>query len=166
MTGLALSPDGSYVLSNSMDNSLRVWDIRPFAPQERCIKMMVGHAHNFEKVFIILSTNPCPKSSTFSGCLSRTYFVALGLLMETKSRPVLRTASFTSGIQHLAASFINFQAIMGALMMLYSTRKNQLVIISMFLFLWFVNLILMCRCIFLVASGASDKQIYLGEIEP
>lgn len=33
-----------------MDNSLRVWDIRPFAPQERCIKMMVGHAHNFEKV--------------------------------------------------------------------------------------------------------------------
>lgn len=50
VTGLALSPDGSYVLSNSMDNSLRVWDIRPFAPQERCIKMMVGHAHNFEKV--------------------------------------------------------------------------------------------------------------------
>lgn len=50
VTGLALSPDGSYVLSNSMDNSLRVWDIRPFAPQERCIKMMVGHSHNFEKV--------------------------------------------------------------------------------------------------------------------
>jgi len=53
VTGLALSPDGSYVLSNSMDNSLRVWDIRPFAPQERCIKMMVGHAHNFEKVNLI-----------------------------------------------------------------------------------------------------------------
>lgn len=50
VTGLTLSPDGSFVLSNSMDNSLRVWDIRPFAPQERCIKMMVGHAHNFEKV--------------------------------------------------------------------------------------------------------------------
>jgi Prp8 binding protein len=53
VTGLALSPDGSFVVSNSMDNSLRVWDIRPFAPQERCIKMMVGHAHNFEKVFSI-----------------------------------------------------------------------------------------------------------------
>lgn len=26
--------------------------------------------------------------------------------------------------------------------------------------------VLMCLCIFLVASGASDKQIYLGEIEP
>lgn len=50
VTGLALSPDGSFVLSNSMDNSLRVWDIRAFAPQERCVKMMVGHQHNFEKV--------------------------------------------------------------------------------------------------------------------
>jgi len=49
VTGLALSPDGSFVLSNSMDNSLRVWDIRAFAPQERCVKMMVGHTHNFEK---------------------------------------------------------------------------------------------------------------------
>ena len=36
-----------------MDNSLRVWDIRAFAPQERCVKMMVGHQHNFEKVNLI-----------------------------------------------------------------------------------------------------------------
>lgn len=50
VTGLALSPDGSHVLSNSMDNSLRVWDIRPYAPQERCVKMFAGHTHNFEKV--------------------------------------------------------------------------------------------------------------------
>ena len=57
VTGLALSPDGSYVLSNSMDNSLRVWDIRPFAPQERCVKMMVGHQHNFEKVTWIYSNS-------------------------------------------------------------------------------------------------------------
>ena len=53
VTGLSLSPDGSFVLSNSMDNSLRVWDIRAFAPQERCVKMMVGHQHNFEKVNLI-----------------------------------------------------------------------------------------------------------------
>lgn len=50
VTGLSLSPDGSYLLSNAMDNSLRIWDVRPFAPQERCVKILSGHQHNFEKV--------------------------------------------------------------------------------------------------------------------
>ncbi|KAG6451132.1 U5 small nuclear ribonucleoprotein 40 kDa protein [Manduca sexta] len=49
VTGLALSYDGSYLLSNSMDNTLRIWDVRPFAPSERCVKLMSGHQHNFEK---------------------------------------------------------------------------------------------------------------------
>ena len=31
VTGLALSPDGGLLLSNSMDSSLRCWDVRPFA---------------------------------------------------------------------------------------------------------------------------------------
>lgn len=50
VTGVSLSPDGSYLLSNAMDNSLRIWDIRPYAPQERCVKIFAGHQHNFEKV--------------------------------------------------------------------------------------------------------------------
>jgi hypothetical protein len=29
--------------------SVRIWDIRPFAPQERCVKIMQGHQHTFEK---------------------------------------------------------------------------------------------------------------------
>lgn len=49
VTGLSLSGDGSYLLSNSMDNSLRIWDIRPYAPMERCVKVFSGHQHNFEK---------------------------------------------------------------------------------------------------------------------
>ncbi|XP_065346761.1 U5 small nuclear ribonucleoprotein 40 kDa protein [Cloeon dipterum] len=49
VTGLSLSPDGSYVMSNGMDNVLRIWDIRPYAPQERCVKIFQGHQHNFEK---------------------------------------------------------------------------------------------------------------------
>ncbi|VDN23008.1 unnamed protein product [Cylicostephanus goldi] len=49
ITGLALSPNGNYVLSNSMDCSAKMWDIRPFAPQERCLKSFYGHQHNFEK---------------------------------------------------------------------------------------------------------------------
>ncbi|CAM9626755.1 U5 small nuclear ribonucleoprotein 40 kDa protein [Lampetra fluviatilis] len=49
VTGLSLSPDGSYLLSNAMDNSVRIWDIRPFAPMERCVKIFQGNVHNFEK---------------------------------------------------------------------------------------------------------------------
>ena len=48
-TGLALSPCGSYVASNSMDNTVKIWDIRPYASQERCVKTLHGHTHNFEK---------------------------------------------------------------------------------------------------------------------
>lgn len=49
ITGMSLSPDGSYLLTNSMDNTLRIWDIRPYAPAERCVKVFMGHQHNFEK---------------------------------------------------------------------------------------------------------------------
>lgn len=56
VTGLSLSPDGSYLLSNAMDNTLRIWDIRPFAPQERCVKILSGHQHNFEKVIVASCT--------------------------------------------------------------------------------------------------------------
>lgn len=54
VTGLSLSPDGSYVLSNAMDNTVRIWDVRPFAPQERCVKIFQGHQHNFENVTIFI----------------------------------------------------------------------------------------------------------------
>eukprot|EP00033_Pygsuia_biforma_P002143 GCRY01002378.1.p1 GENE.GCRY01002378.1~~GCRY01002378.1.p1 ORF type:complete len:345 (+),score=50.83 GCRY01002378.1:175-1209(+) len=49
VTGLELSPDGSFLLSNSMDNSVRMWDVRPYAPTNRCLKTFRGHQHNFEK---------------------------------------------------------------------------------------------------------------------
>lgn len=58
VTGLTLSPDGSYLLSNSMDNTLRIWDVRPFAPQERCVKILQGHMHNFEKNLLRCSWSP------------------------------------------------------------------------------------------------------------
>lgn len=35
VTGLQLSPDGTHLLTNSMDNTLRTWDIRPYAPKDR-----------------------------------------------------------------------------------------------------------------------------------
>ena len=30
--------------------AVRMWDIRPFAPLERCLKVFTGAQHNFEKV--------------------------------------------------------------------------------------------------------------------
>lgn len=34
-----------------MDNTLRVWDVRPFVTTDRCVKIITGHKHNFEKVY-------------------------------------------------------------------------------------------------------------------
>lgn len=31
--------------------SVRIWDVRPYAPHERCVKIMSGHQHTFEKVY-------------------------------------------------------------------------------------------------------------------
>jgi len=31
-------------------SSVRIWDVRPFAPQERCVKIFQGNQHTYEKV--------------------------------------------------------------------------------------------------------------------
>ena len=86
VTGMVVSPDGTHLLTNAMDNTLRVglldhnpaaqcphrnatvfqerrglcsassmcavaqvWDMRPYAPANRCTKVFTGHQHNFEK---------------------------------------------------------------------------------------------------------------------
>lgn len=58
VTCITLSPDGSYVLSNAMDNTVRIWDIRPYAPQERCVKILQGNQHNFEKNLLHCNWSP------------------------------------------------------------------------------------------------------------
>lgn len=53
ISSIALSPNGHSLLSNGMDNTLRCWDIRPFAPSEdRCQKTFLGAQHNYEKNLI------------------------------------------------------------------------------------------------------------------
>jgi len=58
ITSLRLSPDGSYLMSNAMDSSVRIWDIRPYASQERCKKMLTGATHNYEKNLIKTNWSP------------------------------------------------------------------------------------------------------------
>lgn len=33
--------------------AVRIWDVRPFAPKERCVKIFQGNVHNFEKVSVL-----------------------------------------------------------------------------------------------------------------
>ena len=49
ITSLCLSPDGSHLLSNAMDCSVRCWDVRPFVSTDRCVRKFVGAQHNSEK---------------------------------------------------------------------------------------------------------------------
>ncbi|XP_068085480.1 U5 small nuclear ribonucleoprotein 40 kDa protein [Anabrus simplex] len=83
VTGLSLSPDGSYVLSNSMDNTVRIWDVRPFAPQERCVKILTGHQHNFEKNLLRCAWAP-DGSKVSAGSADRFVYI-----WDTTSRRIL-----------------------------------------------------------------------------
>lgn len=52
VTGLSLSNDGNFLLSNAMDDMLRLWDVRPYARGNRCLKIFQGHKHTFEKTLL------------------------------------------------------------------------------------------------------------------
>ena len=55
VTSLAVHPRGTHLLSNSVDKTLRSWDIQPFVGESetgsrnRHCKTFVGHAHNAER---------------------------------------------------------------------------------------------------------------------
>jgi len=83
VSGIALSPDGSYLLSNSMDNTLRIWDIRAYAPAERCVKIFTGHQHNFEKNLLRCAWSPDGSKIT-AGSSDRFVYI-----WDTTSRRVL-----------------------------------------------------------------------------
>lgn len=58
ITGLTLSNDGNFLLSNSMDHTIRCWDVRPFVNQtNRCTKIFQGATHNFEKNLLRVCIN-------------------------------------------------------------------------------------------------------------
>lgn len=57
ITGLALSSDGNYLLSNSSDHTIRCWDVRPFVQGSRCVKLFQGATHNFERNLLRVTWN-------------------------------------------------------------------------------------------------------------
>lgn len=52
ISSLRVSPDSQTLLSNSMDSTVRTWDIRPFAPTERHIRTYDGAPAGMEKNLI------------------------------------------------------------------------------------------------------------------
>jgi Prp8 binding protein len=83
ITSLRLSPDGSYLLSNAMDSSLRIWDVRPYAPTDRCIKTFSGSVHNFEKNLLRSNWAPDGRRVT-SGSADRFVYI-----WDTTSRQIM-----------------------------------------------------------------------------
>merc|ERR1712118_469726 len=98
LTSLRLSPDGSYLMSNAMDSSVRIWDVRPYAPQERCKKMLTGAVvrlsalckllmssvqHNFEKNLLRCNWSPDGRPVA-SGSADRFVYV-----WDTTTRQIL-----------------------------------------------------------------------------
>eukprot|EP01080_Neovahlkampfia_damariscottae_P001078 gene1078-10597_t len=49
ITGISLSPDGNSILSNSMDQTLRIFDIKPYCQGNRCKKIFNGIQHGIDK---------------------------------------------------------------------------------------------------------------------
>lgn len=49
ITGIDVSNDGNFLLSNGMDNTVRLWDVRPFCQGLRCLHAFQGPSHNAEK---------------------------------------------------------------------------------------------------------------------
>lgn len=49
ITSLRISPNATYLLSNSMDNTLRIWNLRTYAMKNRSKIIFTGHFHTSEK---------------------------------------------------------------------------------------------------------------------
>lgn len=69
VTCLAVHPEGTHLLSNAMDSTLKIWDIRPFVGTSsssssdgrggsRKVKEFVGHLHSIEKGLLKCAWSP------------------------------------------------------------------------------------------------------------
>lgn len=52
ITSLRVSPDSQTLLSNSMDSTVKTWDVRPFAPTDRHVRTFDGAHAGMEKNLI------------------------------------------------------------------------------------------------------------------
>lgn len=75
ITCLRLSPDGTQLMSNAQDNSVRIWDVKPFSGVPgRQIQILQGAVHGFDKNLIRGSWSP-DGSQVTCGSADRTVCV-------------------------------------------------------------------------------------------
>ena len=72
----------SYLLTNGMDK-LCIWDMRPYTPQNRCVKILEGHQHNFKKNLLKCSWSPDGSKVTAGSYIS--FLATLDLSMNVFS---------------------------------------------------------------------------------
>lgn len=65
VTSLRVDPDSSFLLSVSLDSTIRIWDVRPFAPEQRCTKVLRGFSNGIDRS--ILRAN-WSSDGAFIGC--------------------------------------------------------------------------------------------------
>lgn len=122
VTSLTLHPEETHVLSNSMDGTLKFWDIRPFLgnkTNKRHVQDFVGHKHNAERGLL-----KCAFSS------------------DAK----LVTAGSADRMVHI------WDVFSGQELYLLPGHKGC------------INSVVFHPTENVVASGASDKQIFVGEL--
>lgn len=106
VSSLELSYDGTYLMSNSFDETLRIWDIRSGVPKgKRLTKTMSGHSQGSEKTLI-------------RGCWSRDgLYVACGsidkcvYIWDTATRKIVqRLGGHTGSVTQVSMGDNNFMA--------------------------------------------------------
>jgi Prp8 binding protein len=84
VTSAKLSPDNSYLLTYSRDNTVRVWDAKPFSTRKnRCLKIFVGASHDAENHLLRASWAP-DGSRVAAGSVDRCVYV-----WDTTSKQIL-----------------------------------------------------------------------------
>lgn len=58
ITSLRTDSEGSFLLSASMDNKLRIWDVRAYAPENRCTKILQGITNGIDKSLLRANWSP------------------------------------------------------------------------------------------------------------
>ena len=74
ITSLMLSPDGQHLLSNSMDSTVRTWNVAPFAPANRLVRTYHGAPHGFEKTLVRAVWSP-DGSKIMAGSAERSVII-------------------------------------------------------------------------------------------
>jgi WD40 repeat protein len=146
----------SYLLTNSMDNTMRIWDVRPFAPANRCMKVFTGHSHGFEKYLLKCAWSK-DGQRVASGSSDRFVYVWDTNTRQIQYRLPGHDGTVTAVDLHPDEPICKSIYLYLWVVLLLNT-EFILCVIGLITFLFFIF-------ISAVLSAGADKQIYLGEIE-